>query len=118
MAKKAQPWYWEARNQWFVQINGQRYFLGDHPADLPPPKKGKRGWNSPQAIDDAYPRLLAGSPKAAANQEQASGDSLAAVFTDFIRWCRDNRAGRTAERYKDFLELFVNHSEGGFRFGI
>jgi integrase len=118
MAKKAQPWYWEARNQWFVQIGGQRYFLGDHPEGLPPPKKGKRGWNSPKAIDDAYRRLLEGSPKPAATQEQTSGDSLAAVFTDFIRWCRENRAARTAERYKDFLESFVNHSEGGFKFGL
>ncbi len=37
MAKKAYPWFWEARDGWYVLLNGRRHFLGEHPADAPRP---------------------------------------------------------------------------------
>ena len=37
------PWYWAAKNAWFVEIGDTRHRLGQHPEDVPPPKKPKRG---------------------------------------------------------------------------
>jgi integrase len=37
------PWYWRAKNAWYVEIAGQRHCLGKHPEDQPKPKKRKRG---------------------------------------------------------------------------
>ena len=31
MARTAHPWYWEERNGWYVNKDGKRHFLGDHP---------------------------------------------------------------------------------------
>ena len=45
MAKKASPWFWEARNGWYVLLNGQRHLLGDHPADAARPQKSKEPAN-------------------------------------------------------------------------
>ena len=88
MAKKAQPWYWEARDGWYVIVGGQRHFLGEHPRNAPPPKKGRRGWNSPREIDEAYRRLLdTGSPEA----EPEGVESVVAVLDDFLSWCGENR---------------------------
>ena len=32
------PWYWAAKNAWFVEIGDTRHRLGQHPEDVPPPK--------------------------------------------------------------------------------
>src|SRR5690242_20160129 len=37
------PWYWAAKNAWFVEIGDTRHNLGKHPENVPPPKKRKRG---------------------------------------------------------------------------
>ena len=116
MAKKASPWFWEARNGWYVLLNGQRHFLGEHPADAPRPQKSKKTgkWNSPAPIDEAFHRLMRGeSPQAA-----QGGDSVVAVLDDFITWAKENRAGITAKRYEEFCQDFVNAAaEGGVLFG-
>src|SRR5579884_2857554 len=33
------PWYWTAKNAWFVEVGDQRHNLGKHRDDLPPPRK-------------------------------------------------------------------------------
>lgn len=35
MARIAAPWFREDRNGWYVNKDGQRHFLGDHPPDAP-----------------------------------------------------------------------------------
>jgi hypothetical protein len=62
MARTANPWFWEERNGWYVNRNGQRHFLGDHPADAPAPKKTKGKWNAPEAIRTAFHALMAAPP--------------------------------------------------------
>ena len=43
MPRKPEPWYWERRNGWYVQLNGKHVFLGEHPSDAPKPEKNKKG---------------------------------------------------------------------------
>jgi integrase len=115
MAKKASPWFWEARDGWYVLLNGQRHFLGEHPIDAPRPQKSKKTgkWNSPQSIDEAFHRLLHGGTP----QSLMNSDGVAAVLDDFITWAKENRAGITAQRYEEFCQSFINADEGGVLFG-
>jgi hypothetical protein len=39
MAKKSHPWYWPARNNWCVELDGRRHLLGAHPAGAATPEK-------------------------------------------------------------------------------
>ena len=60
--KKPFPWFSDTRSGggWFVKLNGDQNFLGKHPEDAPPPKKGKDGrWNPPQGILDEFYNLTA-----------------------------------------------------------
>src|SRR4051812_8125256 len=104
MAKKAAPWFWEARNGWYITVGGERHFLGEHPADAPRPKKGKRGWNSPPIIDEAYRSLLGGKGTAPVDDE-----AIVNVLDDFIVWSKENRAENTVERYERFCQSFVTY---------
>ena len=57
MARTPTPWFWEERNGWYVNNDGQRHHLGEHPQDAPPPRKHKGKWNAPQAIMQAFHEL-------------------------------------------------------------
>jgi integrase len=116
MAKKARPWFWEARNGWYVLLHGRRHFLGEHPGDAPRPKKGKNGWNSPTEIDAAFSRLLRGAP---AQSSLGGSDTAVQVLDDFVAWSHENRARSTAQRYQEFIQDFVRAAPegGGLKFG-
>lgn len=116
MAKKPNPWFWEARNVWCVKIDGERQLLGEHPADLPPPQKSKKTgrWNPPQSILDAFHRLMRGeSPQPVAE----GGDTVVAVLDDFITWAKENKAALTAKRYQEFCQSFVRAAVDGLKLG-
>ena len=113
MAKKAHPWFWEARNAWYVTLHGKQHLLGEHPAKAPPPEKShKTGrWNSPKEIDQAFRRLLdGGSPI-----PSSTGDAVVAVLDDFITWCKEHRAALTASRYEEFCQDFVKAGDDSGR---
>ena len=77
-------------------------------------KARRRSWNAPAAIEEKFRKLLGGQvPPALA----ATGDSVVQVLDDFITWCKQIRAARTAARYEDFCQDFVKSSEGGVKFG-
>ena len=59
MARTASPWFWEERQGWYVNKNGQRQFLGQHPEGAPAPRKHKGKWNAPQQILLAFHSLMA-----------------------------------------------------------
>jgi site-specific recombinase XerD len=104
MARHASPWYREERNEWCVTLNGRLCRLGVHPADASPPKKSKKTgqWNAPKSIRDAFHKLTQGAvPK-------QPDDAVVSVLDAFIVWCEENRAGRTASRYQEFIQDFVN----------
>jgi len=54
MAKKPSPWYWEARDGWYITRQGQHIHLGKHPADAPPPNKRNGKWVVPYPIMTAF----------------------------------------------------------------
>lgn len=114
MAKQPEPWYWEARNAWYVIVGGKRVQLGQHPKDCKPPEKSKKTgrWSPPQPILDAFHNLMTqGTPRP---EEAGDGMLVADVFQSFITWCRQNRAQETTDRYFDFLDRF-NEAHLGLR---
>jgi integrase len=116
MAKKASPWFWEARGGWYVTLHGKQHRLGEHPEGVPTPEKSQKTgrWNSPQQIDAAFRRLLDGGQAV----EPAGGDTVVEILDDFITWCKEHRAPFTAERYEEFCQDFVTfHPEGGLKLG-
>ncbi len=116
MAKKPNPWYWEARNVWCVKIDGERQLLGEHPPDLPLPTKSKKTgrWNPPQPILDAFHRLMRGEPSQPVAE---GGDAVVAVLDDFVRWATENKAPLTAKRYMEFCQSFVRAEVEGVKVG-
>ena len=100
MPRKPEPWYWEKRNGWYVQINGKHVFLGEHPAGAAKPEKNKKGrWNAPESIDDAFHKLML------APTVVASG-TVWEVFDAMLGWTLANRARRTYDFYKERLQQF------------
>ena len=86
MAKKASPWYWEARNGWYVLVGGKRHFLGEHPRDVAKPEKSKKTgrWNSPTAIAAAFRRLIEAATAPSLGDERGVD-----VLDDFIVWTKE-----------------------------
>lgn len=110
----SRPWFWEKRNAWFCEPDGKRVCLGSHPEGYPVPKKGKKGWNAPQPILDAFHKLMTTPP---AQTFALSEDAVANILDDFLTWCKQNRAPRTEERYRDFIQDFINFKGIG-RMGV
>lgn len=102
MARRATPWYWKQRNQWFAIIDGKRTLLGNHPPDAPRPRKGKTGWNPPPLILEAFQGLT----------NEATPGSVEETLFDFVKWSFENKAYRTAARYKDFCHAFAKAHPG------
>ena len=95
MAKKAHPWFWEARQAWYVTLHGQQHLLGRHPEKAPKPvKSDKTGrWNSPAEIDAAFRRLLGGGSP----QEEESGERVIDVNPCLTIIWTDSSAGRAKD---------------------
>jgi integrase len=110
MAKKASPWYWEARNGWYVIFNGKRHRLGDHPEGAAKPKQSSKTgkWNTPESIDQAFRGLQGGETP----QQAADSEYVVTYLQAFLKWCKENRAGQTTERYFDFLDSFERRHHG------
>lgn len=108
MGRKPSPWWWDEEQGWYVNYQGKRRFLGKHPDGARKPQKSdKTGkWNAPKLIEDAFLVLLGGGEPVP--QPTPAGDSVQDVLKDFVKWARENRATLTAERYKQFLEDFIN----------
>ena len=100
MPRKPEPWYREDRNGWYVNLNGKRHFLGEHPAGASKPEKNKQGrWNAPQVIDDAFHKLML-------TPATIPSGTIWEVFDSMLDWTLANRAKRTYDYYKDILQRF------------
>ncbi|MFO0966424.1 MAG: tyrosine-type recombinase/integrase [Gemmataceae bacterium] len=111
MARTASPWFWEERQGWYVNKDGQRHFLGEHPVDSPSPKKARGKWNVPLPILQAFHELMAKAPKEPSAPE-VDGLTIAEVFDKFLSWCKKHREPRTYDWYHDHLQGFMNHVGG------
>lgn len=102
--KHSDPWYWAAREGWYVNLHGKRHFLGKHPGGPKPTKSKKtKRWNPPQEIQDVFHKLM-GTKRPVLLNDQA----VCNVLDDFLTWCKQNRAAETEDRYRDFIQDFIN----------
>src|SRR3954447_24086297 len=89
MARTAHPWFWDERNGWYVNKDGQRHFLGEHPADAPLPRKVKGKWYIPPPIAQAFHTLMANQqPIAAVSIPNSTGPSIVEILDKFLGWCQ------------------------------
>lgn len=88
MARESKgPWYWKARQQWVVNVNGKRHYLG------PDERKARRKWCKLVAKKDEHLIIRT--------------DSLLAVFDAFLDWTLNNREHGTYEWYCQRLNEFA-----------
>jgi integrase len=100
------PWYWAAKNAWFVEVGDKRHLLGKQPEGVAPPRKRKRGDPPPRPpaeIEQAYHRLMA-----TANRKLPEADTLrvATVCDLFLDYSQKHHAADTYRAYKDYLQDF------------
>ena len=110
MARTANPWFWEARNAWYVIKGRRRQFLGDHPAGAPAPRKKKGKWVVPPLIRDRFHELMSArpAPSAPAPPTVPDGLSVAEVFDRFLDWCQEHRSARSFEWYRNHIQDFTD----------
>lgn len=108
MARIARPWFWEERQGWYVNRDGQRHFLGEHPQGAPPPKKTKK-WNVPPAILTQFHQLMAAPAETPRSTPAApTGITVAVVLDKFLDWCQKNRAERTYVDHLYRIQMFLD----------
>ena len=86
MARKPKPWFWKARNGWYVTIDGVKHNLG----------------RDKTAAHTRFYQLMAEPQK-----RVVRSDSVAAIVDVFLEWCHAQRATDTYEWYRYRLERFV-----------
>jgi hypothetical protein len=85
VARTASPWFWEERQGWYVNKDGQRHFLGEHPKGAPPPRKIRKKWNTPESILQAFHALMAAPPEQPAPAPPPNhGPSVAAILDKYL----------------------------------
>jgi integrase len=87
MPRDPKPWFRKDRDAWFVTINGRRFNLGPDRA---------------AAHDRFHELMLTGGEGDTSN----GAVTVFGLFDDFLEWTKAQRAPRTYEWYRDFLEAF------------
>ncbi len=85
MARTPKPWWWEARRAWYVTINGTRHRLAA--------KK--------REATKRFHELMA-------NPTKPASEGLAPALDAFLDWTHENRRASTHERYRSFLQSFLD----------
>lgn len=88
MPRPNKIWYWKARGEWCVKVDGKRHRLG--------PDKDK--------AEIRFHELMANRH----NPQPLPSDSLAVALDEFLDWTQKNRAQRTHERYSELLQSFLD----------
>lgn len=86
MARKAKPWFWKARNCWYVTISGTRHNLG---ADK------NRAW-------DRFHELMRQPAEA-----RIISNAVVSLIDRFLEWTQSKRAPDTYEWYRYRLQRFA-----------
>jgi integrase len=114
MARTASPWFWEKRQGWYVNKDGQRHFLGAHPEGAPAPRKTKGKWNAPNSVMQAFHTLMADpDPKNVPKTfPRTTGPTVPEIFDKYLDWCQRHRASRTFDWYRDHIQSFLDSLPG------
>ncbi|MCZ2340310.1 MAG: site-specific integrase [Bacteroidales bacterium] len=103
MARKSVgPWFWEAKNGWFVHLNGKRINL-----------RVKGSENETEAVK-AWHRLMADGPKAPVKEEPKPEVTVKTVFDAFLADAKGRVKANTYATYDGLLKA-VNEAHGGMR---
>jgi integrase len=100
-----EPWFRKQTWSWYVELpDGTQKKLGKHPSETPP-VKGKRGWNPPKAIAEAWMAVM-----------RENGHVLAAkdipvrqLFDEFLDHVRATVKPDTWNWYRVFVQDFADH---------
>src|SRR5688572_5532314 len=87
MPRDPKPWFRKDRDAWFVTINGRRFNLGP---------------DRDAAHDRFHELMLTGGEDDTSNGPV----TVFELFDDFLEWTKAQRAYRTYEWYRGFLEAF------------
>lgn len=99
MARKATPWYWEARGEWCVIIRGKRQRLG--------PDK--------EEAERRFHELMAERPKQQP-VSRAAGLTVASLLDKFLDWCEKHCAARTFLDHRRRIQNFLDAAPEAARF--
>jgi hypothetical protein len=102
------PWYWAAKNAWYVKLGNTRHLLGKHPEGAATPRKRKRGDpppRPPEEIEKAYHRLMATADR---KLPQANMLRVATVCDLFLDFSEKHHAPESYSRHKEYLHDFCN----------
>lgn len=86
MARPPKPWFWKARNAWFVTIAGTRHLLAEDKAQA----------------ETKFHQLMANPVR-----QSVRGDSLLSLFDLYLAWTKQHREEATYEWYRRFLQAFI-----------
>lgn len=86
MARHPKPWYWKARNAWFVTIKGKRFKLA----------------NDKKPAFERFYELMQEPVR-----RQVESRSLIAIIDAFLGWVQTNRSPDTYEWYRYRLQRFA-----------
>ena len=85
MPREPKPWFWTERNQWVVNIDRKRYYLGD---------------DRKAAFEEFYRLMQLPKPK------RVSSHSVPAIIDQFLEWVQRHRAPDTYEWYRFRCQRF------------
>lgn len=103
--KQPKPWFRASKSAWYVEHRSKQIRLGEHPDGAPPPKKTKSGWNAPQAILDAFYKLMATDPANLPKPEKITVETVCDLFLDHSE---QHHSPDTFANYKHFLQSFAD----------
>ena len=118
------PYYKANRRTWYVEVGRVQHPLGRHPDGVPEPKKGKNGWDAPEAIRQAYHQKMAELSEEVGQVGQPQSPVpanphpyVACVIDDFVGWLRKRveegtKEERTLRWYVRYLTSFLEHLRG------
>ncbi len=110
MPRDAKPWYRSQTGSWYVTVRDQQHNLGKHPADAPPPRRGKSGWNAPDSIKKAFHALMVDDTPPT-RPEQITVVEVCDRFLEHICPFAGERPSRPAERRKREKETGVKEPD-------
>jgi len=107
--RQPKPWYRKWKSTWYVELNGKQHFLGQHPKELPQPKKTNGEWKPPPVILDAFYKLMAHQPE----NVPSSGELRVTILCDlFLEHSHKHHATETYVLAKLYLDQFCGVNGG------